>query len=244
MMKKIIYVSLLICFIAAITSLVVAQDQESDMTILEANGGQPVEDMSEGFEAEESEIDDALIRPTDMLEIDVYNEQDLTKTVEVDKKGFITYPLIGRVKVEELTKDEAETKIYELFEKDYLVNPQITLRILHEEEKAPAVIVTTGGAEDFIEEEVILSSYIILGEIRKPGTYEFNPEKGTMTLLKAISIAGGFTDIANMGKIKMLRRDGAETRAYTVSAKNIISGKRPDEEIHDEDLIVVAESLI
>lgn len=244
-MKKILGLSLLILLsVFVVYQLVVAQTEEADVPVHAEDIAEPI--PTEEIEETEIAVDDELIQPTDILEIDVYNEPDLTKEVEVDKKGFITYPLIGRIKVEGLTKDEAEEKIWTLFEKDYLVNPQVALRIVREEEEVPQVVVQTGqgpgaGIE---EEEIILESYIILGEVRKPGTYEYNPEKGKMTLLKAISIAGGFSDIANMGKIKMLRRDGAETRAYTVSAKDIISGKRPDEEIYDEDLIVVAESLI
>ena len=88
-----------------------------------------------------------------------------------------------------------------------------------------------------------LQSYILLGEVRKPGTYEFNAAKGRMTLLKAVSIAGGFSDIANINKVKLLRRDGAQTRSITVNAKDIISGKQQDEELMEDDLIVVPESL-
>ena len=92
-------------------------------------------------------------------------------------------------------------------------------------------------------EDAVLFEYVVLGEVKKPGTYEYDPSKGDMTLLKVISIAGGFSPIANQKKIRILKRGGEDTRSITVSIRDIISGKRPDEPIDDKDLISVPESL-
>jgi len=175
----------------------------------------------------------AKIQPSDFLNIEVYNEPDLSLEVQVDRRGFINYPLIGRIKVADLTNEEAATKIYTLLEADYLVEPIVNLQI----SKRPT------EEELFLIEEPELISYILLGEVNQPGTYEFDVNKGQVTLMKAISIAGGFTNIANMKKIKLLRRRGAETKAITINAKDIIEGKRNDEMIKADDLIVIPESL-
>ena len=144
-----------------------------------------------------------------------------------------------------MRQEEAEKKVYELFEKDYLVNPQVTLKVISGTGRFEDIADEIDLAEEEFEPlpEPKIVSYVLLGEVRKPGTYEFDANAGKMTLLKAISVAGGFSNIANMKKIKMLRRDGVETRAFTVNAKDIIEGKRSDEEIHEDDLIVVPESL-
>ena len=180
------------------------------------------------------------LRPADVISVDVYNEPDLSRNAQVDRQGFINYPLIGRVKVEGLTQEEVERTVRDLLAKDYLVNPLVSMRLVVDETPAPI----TPEAAALEEEEAILVPYIVLGEVKKPGTYEFNPKKGKMSLLKAISIAGGFSDVANMSKIKLLRREGETTRSLTINAKDIISGKRPDEAIATDDLIVVPESLL
>ncbi len=182
------------------------------------------------------EVKSYRIQPADVFALDVYNEAELNRTVQVDRNGFINYPLIGRVKVEGLVQEEVETKIRALLEKDYLVSALVTMRFVKEQDQPPSV------AKE--KEKALRVSYIILGEVRRPGTYEFNPAKGKMTLLKAISIAGGFSDIANMSKIKLLHRAGESTRSLTINVKDIINGKRPDEEIKSDDLIVVPESLL
>jgi len=175
----------------------------------------------------------AKIQPSDFLNIEVYNEPDLSLEVQVDRRGFINYPLLGRIKVAGLINEEAATKIYTLLEADYLVEPIVNLQI----SKRPT------EKELFLIEEPELISYVLLGEIIQPGTYEFDVNKGQVTLMKAISIAGGFTNIANMKKIKLLRRQGVETKAITINAKDIIEGKRNDEMIKADDLIVIPESL-
>ena len=218
---------LLLMALAFAVSISAQIDSKKNDADLLKTGEEPADLSEENF----LEID-LDIQPTDVLVVDVHGESNLSKTVEVDKKGFINYPIIGQVKVEGLSKEEAEDRIHALFEKDYLVNPLI------------AVDKVVRQKEEEEEEPADMSTYIILGEVKKPGTYEFDPEEGKMTLLKAISIAGGFSPIANKGKIKMLRRDGVETEAFIINFKDIVKGERPDEELQNEDLIVVAESLL
>jgi protein involved in polysaccharide export with SLBB domain len=190
----------------------------------------------------------SVIQIYDLLDIEVFNEPDLTKKVKVDGKGFINYPLLGRLQVVGLSREDAEIMVRDLLSKDYLVNPVVSLRRIvdstaplsekTEEQK------TAEQKEKEIQIEPILVSYVLLGQINRPGTYEYDLNKGKMTLLRAISIAGGFSRIANMNKIKILRREEGKTNSFMVNGKDIISGKRPDIEIQADDLILVPESLI
>lgn len=157
----------------------------------------------------------------DILNITVYQEQDLTDTFEVKEDGTITYPLLGRVYVEKLTKSEAEEKLVILLTKDYLVNPQVSVSI-----------------GSYTKRQVLL-----LGHVQKPGTYDF-PEGKKFTLMELITDAGGFTGYASSGGTKIIRRqDGEEKAVIDPRIKDILNGKRKDVELQPGDLVIVPERL-
>ena len=122
----------------------------------------------------------------DELQINVYGEPDLTKTVRVAVDGNISYPLLGRVKVAGLTTQELEDSLSKLLrEGGYIINPQVSVYM-----------------EKF-------STISILGEVRNPGSYEL---KGKFGILDAIAQAGGFNIDADINNVKILRvRDGQQT---------------------------------
>jgi polysaccharide export outer membrane protein len=122
----------------------------------------------------------------DELQINVYGEPDLTKTVRVAVDGNISYPLLGRVKVAGLTTQELEDSLSKLLrEGGYIVNPQVSVYM-----------------EKF-------STISILGEVRNPGSYEL---KGKFGILDAVAQAGGFNIDADINNVKILRvQDGQQT---------------------------------
>src|SRR3989339_370278 len=67
------------------------------------------------------------INPLDLIEISVYQEPDLDKAIRVSQDGYISFPLIGKVKVDGLTIIEAEKTLADLLGKDYLVDPQVNV---------------------------------------------------------------------------------------------------------------------
>jgi len=146
-------------------------------------------------------------------------EKELESTINLD--GEILVPLIGWVDVEDITTAEAAEKIRELLDQDYIVNPRVSLRI--KEAKARAVV--------------------LLGQLKKPGTYQFPPD-GRMTLLESVAKAEGFTDIASLTKIKVVR-DGPDGKPFIirVNADRILEGKEPDLDLQEGDLITVPETL-
>ena len=146
-------------------------------------------------------------------------EKELELTVNMD--GEILVPLIGWIKVEGLTNQKAEEKIRESLNQDYLVNPRVSLRVKESSSRA----------------------VVMLGQLKKPGTYEF-PQNGKMTLLEAVAKAEGFTDIANLKKIKVVRSlSGGRQRTIPVNGENMLKGDEPDLELQEGDLITVPESL-
>ncbi len=106
-----------------------------------------------------------------MIEVFVYDHEDLSKTHSVSPDGYISFPLLGRVKVGGLAVSELQALLERRLEADYLVNPQISLII-----------------KEYRSQKVY-----VLGEVTKPGLYEIS---GPTTLLEAVSRAGGFSKMA------------------------------------------------
>jgi polysaccharide export outer membrane protein len=127
---------------------------------------------------EEGHLPVYKIMPYDTLQISVYGEPDLSATVKVSEEGMIRYALLGEIKVDGLTSDEASRKIEELLKKGYLVNPQVNV---------------------VIEEH---GKVYIFGEVNQPGSYEL---KGPLTLVDVIVLAGGLKEEANATRIKVIR---------------------------------------
>ena len=163
-----------------------------------------------------------IIGPENVLQIDVYygkSDDKISQKVRISSKGQITFPLLGEVDVLGLTVSELENKLTDLLEKDYLVNPQVTV---------------------FIEE---YSTVSILGEVETPGSY---PIKGKMTVVELISTAGGFTKIASPNDVKVIRTMPDGTKQETrVRVYNIMrrGDQKDDIQLQSGDVVVVPESL-
>jgi polysaccharide export outer membrane protein len=157
----------------------------------------------------------------DVVEIRVFQEDDLTSRLRVSPKGTIIFPLIGVVAVGGMTPQEAAEAIREKLAKDYLVNPQVT------------VTVYDYGKRRFS----------VIGEVQKAGAYDM-PEREKVTLLDAIAMAGGYTRIADPAKITVKRkRDGKET-IVRLNAKAMAKDDRiVSFEVEPGDVITVGESL-
>jgi len=177
-----------------------------------------------------STAQDYRIRERDVLKITVYEHPDLTIGVRVSGDGTITFPLLGNIKVAGLTEKEAGENILRLLADGYIINPQVS--ILVEEYK------------DFV---------YVTGEIKKPGAYPF--EEG-MTVLKAVTLAGGFTDKASVRRIKILRGTVKINTAPDEKATDKKNEKdnnknnntteikaKAEDPIYPNDIIVVPESF-
>lgn len=160
------------------------------------------------------------LQPGDKLNIKIYPDDEYLKggEAEVSTEGTITLPLIGKIPVSGKTVAEAEKLVSDTLDEGYLVNPQVVIEMLSYQ----------------------ASSFVVLGQVLKPGTYDFPPGAKKLTLLKAISLAGGFSDIANIKKIRIVRKSTGET--IDANAEAIISGGGSDIEIKPNDVVHVSES--
>jgi polysaccharide biosynthesis/export protein len=161
------------------------------------------------------------IGPENVLQIDVYygRGEELSRKARVSSKGEITFPLLGEVDVVGLTVGEVEKKIAFLLDKDYIINPQVSV---------------------FIEE---YSTVSILGQVNTPGNYEI---KGKLSVVELISKAGGFTKIAARNDVSVIRtnKNGTKTKIL-VKVNDIINKGKEDDDIplKPGDIVTVPESF-
>jgi polysaccharide export outer membrane protein len=146
------------------------------------------------------------IAPEDVLTIDVWKEPEISRTVPVRRDGKISLPLLNDLQAAGLTPTQLGAEIVEKL-KATIVHPQVT------------VIVAQMSS---------LRIYI-LGQVTRGGAYPLVPD---MTVMQALSIAGGFTAYANVKKIYVMRRENGADRIFAVNYKEVISGRKTEQNIH------------
>ena len=121
-----------------------------------------------------------LLGPEDELEITVWGNKDLTRITPIRPDGLISMPIIGDVQAAGLTADALAQRIADRL-KQYLAT-------------TPSVSVSVKTLNSY--------SVYVLGEVTKPGKFQL---KSYVTVLQAISMAGGFTPFASKNKIQVVR---------------------------------------
>lgn len=162
------------------------------------------------------------LQPTDVIKITVHEQPDLETKARITQDGFITFPLLGKVRIADMTVQEVEQTIKELLEKDYLVNAQVVVFI---EEYKPRQV-------------------SVIGEVYNPGKYDM-PEEKDMTLLEAIAMSGGFTKDAKITNVKIIRVKNTKKLTMEVNVKDITekSEKGKDIKLEADDIIIIPESM-
>lgn len=164
---------------------------------------------------------DYLLQPGDLVDIQVYKEEDMSRTLRISTQGYIAFPLVGNIKIANLNVSQAANKIEEQL-KSYLKNPSVSLLI----------------------KEYANKTLYVLGQVKKPSSIAIPPEK-TMTVLEAITSAGGFTDIAAISKVKVLRMENGQQRSLEVDVSQITKegNKQLDIALNPGDVVFVPQSL-
>ena len=171
-------------------------------------------------EVDESSGND-VIKVNDLVRVTVFKEDDMLTEARISKSGDITLPLLGPVHVEGKTVSEAVADIRARLDKDYIINPQVTLTVM---EYAPQWVT-------------------VLGEVQRPSQVPMPPEGG-LDLMGAIALAGGYTRIADPSNIIIRRLVDGRDVVLKIDAKKLAGdSKSPAFMVQPGDTISVGESL-
>ena len=163
-----------------------------------------------------------VLRPGDVVQVKVYQEEDLTSISRIGKEGTITMPLLGSVKVISNTLAEATVIIRDSLAKDYLVNPQVSLNVT----------------------EFAKRRFTVLGQVQRPGTYDM-PSDDSVSLLQAIATAGGYTRIGNPRRITVQRTVDQANTLLKLDAEAMANNKQQQPfVVLPDDVIIVGEKWI
>ncbi|UJR80401.1 Capsular polysaccharide synthesis enzyme CpsC, polysaccharide export [Sandaracinus amylolyticus] len=163
--------------------------------------------------------EDTTLGASDVFDVRVFGEEELSGTYRVAQDGTIDYPFIGRMEVAGLEPYEiADLVEGRLRDDGYLVNPQVSVFVQEYNSKRISV----------------------LGAVRNPGSF---PMQSGLTVVQAISLAGGFTSLANRDGTTVSRRVSGETRRFAVPVDAITSGREGDFAVQAQDIIYVPERI-
>jgi len=121
-----------------------------------------------------------LLGPEDELEITVWKNLELSRITAIRPDGLISMPLIGDIQAAGLTADALAQRITEHLKQYFATTPAVSVSV----------------------KTINSYSVFVLGEVTKPGKYQF---KSYITVLQAISTAGGFTAYAKKNKLQIMR---------------------------------------
>lgn len=153
--------------------------------------------------------------PGDVFELHIVGEEKLPTSFTVAPDGTVDLPYVHRVQAVGLEPQQlAERVRTKLVENEILLDPSVSVSL-----------------KDLNSKRIE-----ILGEVQKPGSF---PMVSGMTLLRALSMAGGFSAMANRGRVMIRRRVGTGTKAASVSVDDIMANRIPDPLLQAGDSINV-----
>ena len=151
----------------------------------------------------------------DVLRIDVWKEPEISRSVPVRPDGKVSLPLLNDVQAAGLTSMELAGVITEGLKK-FINNPQVTVSV----------------------SEINSRRVYVTGEVTRPGAFPLLPN---MTVLQALTSAGGFTQFARIKSIYVLRTESGKQVKHPFNYKDVVNGKRAEDNIllQPGDTIVV-----
>ncbi len=163
--------------------------------------------------------DDTTLGPGDSFTVRVFGEDTLSGDHQVAPNGTINFPLLGAVTVEGLEPPEVATRLEnELRGRELLRDPHVSVYVREYASKRISVV----------------------GAVANPGAFPLEPG---MTVVQAISMAGGFSSLADRDGTVVTRRIGDETVRYRVPVERVTRGQAEDIEVAAGDIIFVPERL-
>ena len=221
-----------ICILCLVGGLIgCASGQDEQMDKLQVDGysvrslrSQETENLNEQLLAAanlNADPGDYLLGPGDLLQVTVFESEELNCQVRVSSRGHVTLPLLGQVTLKGMSAREAEVHIENLYRERYLQDPHVSI---------------------FVKEHVS-QRITLLGQFKNPGTYDY-PTK--MRLMDVMALGGGLSEQA--GRTVQVRRppnaEGEGGATFLVDLDKMIrEGKSElNVEINGGDVIFVPEA--
>ncbi|MBU1043061.1 MAG: polysaccharide export protein [Candidatus Omnitrophica bacterium] len=157
----------------------------------------------------------------DVLEISVLQPDQLLRIVNVAPDGMISFPYIGSVKVKGLTIPQIQQEIQDALADGYMQYPVVVVSLQQSRSR----------------------KFFVYGEVVKPGEY---PITENTTVLRAISMAGGFTKFGSSSRVKLLRprKNAPSYETIMIDIKSVMNGdSEKDLLLTSGDMIVVSEGV-
>lgn len=167
---------------------------------------------------------DYQLQPGDVVRVQVFQEPDMDRELRVSQDGQISLPMIGQIEVKDRTLTSVEKNVRDLYDRDYLVNPQVNITIITYQRRTVNV----------------------MGAVNAPQAVEYPPEQ-SLTLIDAISRAGGFNRFADRKKVRLTRStgEGRPPENFIINADQLIVGTATERWVLlKDDVIFVPESVL
>jgi polysaccharide export outer membrane protein len=163
--------------------------------------------------------EDTSLGPGDVFEVRVFGEKDLTGKYQVGPEGTIRFPFLGAVAVAGRQADQVASEIStRLRDGKFLVDPQVSVFV----------------------EQTNSKRISVLGAVAKPGTFPIIPG---MTVVQAVSNAGGFTPLASKDDTVVTRRVNGKLERYRISVSELTRGNADDFPLRAGDIVFVPERV-
>jgi polysaccharide export outer membrane protein len=154
------------------------------------------------------------IGPEDVIDISVWKNPELSRTVPVRPDGMVSLPLLNDIQVAGLTPTELKDQLTKRLS-EYVPTPEISV----------------------IVREIHSPKVAVMGSVKTPGRYEL---KSPATVLEVIALAQGFTDFASRDRIVVLRQNGATTTRIPFNYRKVTGGdEQSNFYVRPGDIIVV-----
>lgn len=154
----------------------------------------------------------------DVIEVRVYQEPELSGVYQVGRDGDVIFPLCKRVVVAGLSPNATAEKLRACLSEGFMRDPQVSVLV----------------------KEYNSKKVFVFGEVQKPGTFVY--EDG-MSIVQAVTIAGGFTKTASQNSTSVTRRVKGQEVKMKVNVQDIALGKAPNFTLEPGDIVYVPESL-
>jgi protein involved in polysaccharide export with SLBB domain len=165
----------------------------------------------------DSEADTAL-GPGDVFNVDVFGEKELSGKFRVSSQGTIDYPFAGRIKVAGMTPPQVAALLRQKLGDGYLKDPSVSVFV-----------------ESYNSKKIS-----VFGQVSKPGTFNY---MNNMTIIEAITLAGGFTPIAAKNSITVTRNEHGQSQRFVVPGEEIGQGRAANYVLRPGDVVFVPERL-